>query len=180
MHSSKIIQWLKKDHNRIEILHCVSKLNLPQCYAAAGFIRNLVWDELHNIEVPTLLNDIDVIYFDSAETDTDYYLHYEASLKKMMPLINWQVRNQAHMHIKNGDRPYESTVDAMSFWPEKETAVAARLSTAKKYECISAFGYESLFNLRITHNPKREIDIFTKRIATKGWLAIWSKLMIRT
>ncbi|MGV2988134.1 nucleotidyltransferase family protein [Vibrio sp. E150_011] len=181
---SNVIQLIKQDALRSKALHCVFQLNLPQCYLSAGFVRNLVWDHLHSKQHPTVLNDVDVIYFDPNEHTANRYQaankhqEYEEQLRCMMPELNWQVRNQALMHVRNGDMPYLSTVDAMSYWPEKETAVGIRQVGANKYECISAFGFDSLFNLQITPNPKRSRDVFEQRIHTKNWLTIWPMLRV--
>jgi hypothetical protein len=76
----KIIQLIKRDKLRLDALESVFLLNLPQCYLAAGFVRNLVWDYLHNKDSSTPLNDFDVIYFDPNEDDDLAYLKYEAKL----------------------------------------------------------------------------------------------------
>ncbi|CAH7108283.1 hypothetical protein VCHA54P496_10681 [Vibrio chagasii] len=60
----QIAALIEQDPLRTKILECVAQLDLPQCYVAAGFVRNLVWDHLHGFDNPTPLNDIDVIYFD--------------------------------------------------------------------------------------------------------------------
>lgn len=174
----KIIQLIERDSLRIEALESIQYLNLPQCYLAAGFVRNLVWDHLHQKRVPSSLNDIDVIYYDSDEIDDEAYLKYEAELSLRMPQIEWQVRNQAKMHIRNGDNSYQSIVDAMSYWPEKETAVAIRKNIHGNYECISAFGLESLFDLKVTHNLKRNRGIFEHRVKSKKWLIQWPMLRV--
>lgn len=184
----KIIELLQQDKLRIDALECVFQLNLPDCYLAAGFVRNMVWDHLHEKTTSTALNDMDVIYFDANELDNKAYLKYETQLKRQMPAVNWQVRNQARMNIRNGDRAYLSSLDAMAFWPEKETAVAVRRISKKnvneldgvhhKYECIAAFGFESLFSFQVTHNPKREISVFEKRVDSKNWLVKWPKLIV--
>ena len=172
----RIVELIKQDPVRVKALECVSKLGLPQCYIAAGFVRNLVWDALHGFDVATPLNDADVIYFSPDENDPNAYLQYESQLKQLMPEINWQVRNQALMHIRNGDLPYTSSLDAMSYWPEQETAVAIRQVTPDTYECIAAFGYESLFGYCVTHNPKRSRETFENRVNSKGWLVRWPSL----
>ena len=174
----KIIELIQQDSLRVEALECITCLDLPQCYLAAGFVRNLVWDNLHQKLTPSALNDIDVIYFAPDEVDDDIYLTYEAELTLRMPHVNWQVRNQAKMHIRNGDRPYQNIVDAMSFWPEKETAVAIRKAEHNNYECIAAFGFESLFALQLTYNAKRSRDIFEGRVKLKGWLTQWPRLKV--
>lgn len=173
-----LIELLKGDKIRVQALAQVSRLGLPQCYIAAGFVRNLVWDFLHQISSATPLNDVDVIYFAPLEAEPNRYLHYEAKLRNAMPSINWQVRNQANMHIRNNDQPYQSVLDAMSYWPEKETAVAVRQTEPEQYECISAFGLASLFNLSVSYNPKRSRQVFKQRVETKAWLTKWPNLTL--
>jgi len=174
----RVIQLISQDEQRVKALKSARQLGLPQCYLAAGFVRNLVWDHLHDKAVSTPLNDIDVIYFDSNEVDPNRHLAYEAILTQQMPELNWQVRNQAKMHQRNGDQPYSSVLDAMSYWPEKETAVGIRILTNGQYECISAFGFASLFQLQITYNSKRDRSVFNQRLKAKQWLQQWPKLML--
>jgi len=175
---NKIVELIEQDEMRVRALDCVFHLGLPQCYIAAGFVRNLVWDHLHKKPCSTPLNDLDVIYFDPTEIRSNAHVEYESKLMSMMPELNWQVRNQAQMHKRNGDKPYLSSIDAMSYWPEKETAVGIRKRHNKEYECVSAFGFESLFNFQVTYNPKRDRDIFEKRLKSKGWLVQWPNLKI--
>ena len=174
----RIIPLLARDKLRLQALDCVQQLNLPQCYLAAGFVRNLVWDHLHRYTQSTPLNDVDVIYFDANETVSDKYKEYESILNKLMPQLHWEVRNQAFMHRRNGDLRYKSTLEAMGHWPEKETAVAVRKLTSGQFECIAAFGFDSLFNLQITYNDKRHYQIFKNRVESKGWLKLWPNLVV--
>jgi hypothetical protein len=169
---------LAKDRLRLEALSCVRLLNLPECYLAAGFVRNLVWDNLHQKLEPTPLNDVDVIYFDLNESSPDKYKAYELTLKAWLPQLHWQVRNQALMHLRNSDEPYKSSLDAMSYWPEKETAIGIRQLDNGHFDCISVFGYDSLFNLQVTYNPKRSRSVFEHRIKSKGWLNTWRHLAV--
>ena len=68
---NRIITLIEKDELRVKALDCVRQLNLPHCYLAAGFVRNLVWDHLHQKLVSTPLNDVDVIYFDETESNPE-------------------------------------------------------------------------------------------------------------
>ncbi len=111
-----LVQLLLADPERMKAMECARSLALPDCYIAAGFVRNLVWDHLHHKPQPTPLNDLDIVYFDPNEIDDKAALIYEAQLTAMMPEFNWQVRNQANMHLRNGDKPYQNTLDAMSYW----------------------------------------------------------------
>ena len=52
----------------------------------------------------------------------------EAELRALAPGIDWSVKNQARMHLRNGDPPYSGATDAMRHWPETATAIA-RIST---------------------------------------------------
>ena len=90
-----LVQLLLADHERMKAMECARSLALPDCYVAAGFVRNLVWDHLHHKPQPTPLNDLDIVYFDPNETDDKAAFIYEAQLAAMMPELNWQVRNQA-------------------------------------------------------------------------------------
>lgn len=173
-----ITQLIKKDSMRMQALECLLLLDLPDAYIAAGFVRNLVWDHLHDKTVSSSLNDVDVIYYDLNEDAPDKYRDYECALSTMMPTFKWQVRNQALMHSQNGDSPYKDSLDAMSYWPEKETAVAIRKLASGEFACIAAFGFESLLKLQLTHNPKREKTVFNQRIKSKNWFENWPKLVI--
>lgn len=175
--AESIIEFIKSDELRMHALDCVHAQNLPEAYIAAGFVRNLVWDKLHYKTRPTPLNDIDVIYFDSNEPNPNKFLDYEQKLSKLLPQLNWQVRNQALMHVRNNDEPYTSSLDAMSYWPEKETAVGIRKISNGHFECISAFGFDSLFKLAVTRNPKRSKSVFEHRIKSKDWLTHWPRLV---
>ncbi len=167
-----------KDSFRLGVLQVVRQLDLPQGFVAAGFVRNLVWDHLHRKETPSDLNDIDVIYFDAQEQSENQYKRYEQQLREAMPGVNWQVRNQARMHIKNQDRPYQNVQEAMSYWPEKETAIAVRLTSGGQIDCVTPFDLSTLFALKITHNPNRDKLIFEQRVKSKNWLIHWPMLKV--
>lgn len=83
------------------------------------------------------------------------------------------------MHKRNLDNPYTSTLDAMSYWPEVETAVGAALSKGGKVTVISPFGFESFFNFTVTINDKRpKPEAFNTRINTKQLLEKWPRLVV--
>jgi hypothetical protein len=57
---------IASDRRRMEVLRFVRDLGLPDCWVAAGFVRNCVWDHLHGRATSPLAQDIDVIWFDPA------------------------------------------------------------------------------------------------------------------
>jgi hypothetical protein len=177
MFEQRLIELLQADRMRMESLVAVQQLNLPDCYIAAGFVRNLVWDNLHQSKTP--LNDIDVIYFDKNDRNKELAMKAEKQLAQSLPNLNWQVKNQAIMHIRNGDPAYQNSLHAMSFWPEKETAVGARLAQDGDIEIISAFDLKRLFSGSVSHNEKRNKQIFEQRVDAKNWLRIWPNLKVK-
>ena len=158
----------------MNVLSIVHSLFLPDCYVAAGFLRNLVWDSIHSSN--TKLNDIDIVFYDKSDLDNVSAKLISKKLNQKYPDFKWEAKNQAFMHIRNGDDPYKGTLDAMSYWPEKETAIGATLSDDGSIYIVSAFGLESLFNGKVSHNKKRSKDVFLNRVNTKKWLETWPKL----
>ena len=173
----RIQKLIKNDARRMQLLRVVAALALPDCYIAAGFVRNMVWDYLHGYE-STPLNDVDVVFFDSGNSSSDFSELIQEKLSRLEPSILWQVKNQALMHVKNNDRPYNSTADAMSHWPEKETAVGVTLGNYGAIGVVAPFGVESLFAGCISHNPKRSKSAFQLRLEEKQWLTKWPRLKI--
>ncbi|MFT5236225.1 MAG: hypothetical protein ACI90A_001594, partial [Shewanella sp.] len=121
-HEELLITWIGQDPLRIRALQLVNALHLPQGFIAAGFVRNLVWDKLHDVVQSKPLADIDVIYFNPNDISTAADKAFERQLRQLAPELPWSVKNQARMHIRNGDDPYLSSLDAMGYWPEQETA----------------------------------------------------------
>ncbi|MEL4279467.1 MULTISPECIES: nucleotidyltransferase family protein [Shewanella] len=181
--------WLSQDRGRMRALElaqqCAQVHSLPQWCLAAGFVRNLVWDKLHDIKSRPL-NDIDLIYYCPLDTRPERDRAIEAYLQTLAPDLPWSVKNQARMHLNNQDNPYQSTQDAMCYWPEQETAVAVYLehmpntesSVVDNLQLIAPFGLSSLFALQLTHNPKRALAVFEQRIATKNWLKQYPRLSL--
>lgn len=175
----ELIQTIENDAWMMNILRIVRELELNDSWIGAGFIRNKIWDVLHE-KKRTVLNDIDVIYFDSSTTNKATELVIQYQLKKVHPNLNWSVKNQARMHFKNGHSPYKNSTEAISFWPETATAIAIRLTTKNKVEYIAPYGLEDLFNLRLIPSPNANNSIFEHRIAEKQWVKTWSKLIVQT
>lgn len=176
----RIATWLGEDPVRCRLLLVLAGLQLPDAWLAAGFVRNLVWDRLHGYREPTPLADLDVIYFDPVDCRPERDRGIEASLAARAPGWPWSVKNQARMHLRNDDRPYRDSLDAMAHWPEVETALAARLGAAGRLEVVSPFAQDGLFALHLTPNPLRPRPAaFRQRLATKGWLERWPRLQVQ-
>lgn len=172
---SNIIDLICADKFRMDLLAVVASLNLPDCYIAAGFVRNLVWDYLHGFQ-PTALNDVDVLYFSKSAINERTAL---TVLNSAYPGVKWQLKNQALMHERNFDPPYEDTIHAMAYWPELETAIGAKLDANGEVIVASPFDISAIFNGFITHNIKRDETVFLQRVAEKKWLEKWPMLRLK-
>ncbi|WP_335921186.1 nucleotidyltransferase family protein [Shewanella chilikensis] len=162
-----IKNWLKQDRMRMQALECVANLGPIDVWLAAGFVRNLVWDKLHG--TVSRLSDIDVIYYEPNDTSEVTDKAYEAKLVAALDLP-WSVKNQARMHLKNNHQPYVSVSDAMSYWPEQQTALAVRLR-AGELQLLNLFPLGPLLALELSPNPKSTPGVFESRLKAKNWLA---------
>ncbi|KVX00369.1 nucleotidyltransferase family protein [Shewanella frigidimarina] len=184
---SLLWQWLQQDETRLAALMVCQKVmqqqGITDWLISAGFIRNLIWDNLHNMASQSL-NDIDVIYWRDNNPSSAEDQAIQAMLIKQIDLP-WSVKNQARMHLRNGDMAYISCADAMSFWPEKQTAIGVKLASIDdltsaefQLQVTSVFGLSCLFDLSLSPNPKRDKAIFNHRVSQKGWLIHYSKLLV--
>lgn len=169
----RLIQLIRVDSVRMTALKAVRSLQLPDCWIGAGFIRNFVWSHLHGQTPLQHEADIDVIWFGAEDREEETDRAFEAQLQTMMPDQNWSVKNQARMHIRNGDLPYSSCADAMRHWPETATAIAIRLADDGDLQCNVPFGLSDLFTLQLNPTPHFQANkpqLFPKRVKEKGWL----------
>ncbi|MFS1513766.1 nucleotidyltransferase family protein [Chengkuizengella sp. SCS-71B] len=178
-----VIKLVQEDNWMMEILLAAKALELPDWWICAGFVRNKIWDSLHNFSERTILSDIDVIFFDDLHIDKKYEKNLEEKLRKIMPNIPWEVKNEARMHIVNGILPYSSSVDAISKFPETATALGLKLDTHNNLILTAPCGIEDVINLEVKPTPyflsnENLSSIYKKRIKQKNWKSIWNKIKI--
>jgi hypothetical protein len=161
----------------VTILRAVEALDLPDCWIGAGFVRNAVWDALHDRPWSASHGDIDVAFFDGSDANPARDRSIEIELGGSIPGERWSVKNQARMHIRNGDSPYMDTADALRHWPETCTAVAAR-SVGRRIELLAPFGIRDLASLIVSPTPAfaLKIEIYRRRIVDKAWAERWPRL----
>ncbi|KMS55971.1 hypothetical protein V474_13160 [Novosphingobium barchaimii LL02] len=177
--TSRISSILRADPLRWHLLGVVEALNLPDCWIGAGFVRNAVWDHLHQRSIAPPNADVDVIWYDPDCADAAEDRKFEAHLLALEPSITWSVKNQARMHGRNGDAPYASATDAMRYWPETATAVAARRRGSDGCDIAAPFGLDDLLDLVLRPTSRFRVEkrtIYEDRIRTKGWFGSWPLL----
>ena len=174
---NKLKKFIYSDAERMNILQIVRSLHLNDCWVGAGFVRNLVWDRLHNYSTSTHLNDVDVIFFDSGlEKEKNSLL--EEQLTDSFSGVNWSVKNQAYMHQKQGHLPYDSSEEALRFWVETATAVAVRLNDEEELEVLAPYDIQDLFDLVLRPVSQDKLSVMNGRIRDKNWLEIWPNLKV--
>ncbi|GEM_PF-310894 len=173
-----ICRLIEKDEWMMAALKEVQKLDLPDWWIGAGFVRNKVWDTLHNFNKRTPLGDIDVIYFDPANRSENSETQYQKELSMNMPGENWSVTNQVRMSTFNNDEPYVSSIDALSKWPETATCIAVKLDGSGKVIITAPHGVTDLLGLIVRPSPtfNNRPEKFEARLKKKNWGDTWPKL----
>jgi hypothetical protein len=171
-----VVDFIAQRPDMMRLIGIVEALSLPDCWIGAGFVRNAVWDPLHGnvAEVP---GDVDVAWFDAVCAAPARDAAIEAHLCEVDPRVRWDVKNQARMHVRNGDAPYRNVEAAIACWPETATAVAVRKHDGR-LELIAPYGIDDLTGLIVRPTPAflHKADIIARRVREKGWRARWPRL----
>ena len=174
----QIEQCIAQDDFRVQLLTQVNQLQLPDWYIAAGIVRNYLWDLVFDSTSFAPINDVDVIYFCLNDTSEQTDLKYEKQLESINPNVKWSVKNQARMHLRNNDAPYKSSLNAMKYWPEVQTAIGITLDNNSEIKAVSPFSDRLKMNC-ITRNPiKNNLEVFEQRLASHKWLECWPELQV--
>ncbi|MBC8673863.1 nucleotidyltransferase family protein [Aeromonas hydrophila] len=100
------------------------------------FIRNLIWDHLHRKAVPTALNDIDLIYLDSADPTGLQEADHEARLAARMPGQQWRCATRPACMCASLC-PRSPARSALSHWVEVPTCIGVRLLADDSFEWLA-------------------------------------------
>ncbi|MGE6287735.1 nucleotidyltransferase family protein [Aeromonas media] len=171
---------LRADPLRMACLWAARELALPDWALGAGFVRNLIWDHLHQKAEPTPLNDIDLIYLDPGDPEGADEREHEAWLAERLPGQRWEVRNQARMHVRQQVPPFASSLEALSHWVEVPTCIGVRLLANDEFQWLAPHGFGHNWSLQVSANPRcrQESRIFIDRIRDKQWQRIWPDLVV--
>ena len=173
-----ILELIKRDKWMISVLKIVKELHLSDWWVGAGFVRNKVWDYLHGYKKRTPLNDLDIIFFDKNKNRL-YETRLQNRLKKKYPKINWSIKNQARMHLKNGNEPYSSSLDGLARWTETPTCIGVKLNESDNLVLLAPHGIEDLISLKVRIGPLlKNKKLYKQRIKEKNWNKTWPKLKI--
>lgn len=180
-YENDITKLIAEDEWMMEVLQAAKTLNLPDWWICAGFVRSKIWDTIHKFKDRTPLTDIDVIYFDSTNTNEETEKTFEATLKAILPNVPWSVKNQARMHVINNLPPYSSAVEGIANFPETVTALGVKLNENDDVILTAPHGIEDLIHLKIKPTPRflesaGLTEIYKERILKKNWQSTWTEL----
>ena len=169
-----LIHLIRSDPWRLSALRCLRDVAGVEAWIAAGFVRNLVWDRLQGLDAAPL-DDVDVLTWWPDDTGREAEIAVEWALHRRLPDVPWSVRNQARMHLRNGDDAYSDLADAMAHWLETATGVAVCLDADGCLQLLAAYGLDDLMGgvLRPTSTGAMRRSQLDERIERKGWLRRW-------
>ena len=148
-------------------------------WLGGGAIRNCVWDMLTGRG--TLQDDFDVVYFDASDTTPTSEARMEDQVRVRLPLgLKVSVKNQARMHLVNGEPQRYSLAEAIENWPETATSIGVRLSAANIVEIIAPHGVDDLLGLTVRPTPyhSKHGRAFADRVSAKAWTTHWPELKV--
>jgi uncharacterized protein len=153
-------------------------------YVAAGAVRDTVWNFVTGRPCSVPEGDVDVVYWSDAESPDASQAH-EARLRAVLPDFDWEVTNQATVHVWHWRSqgkliaPHKSVAEGLATWPETATAVGVRLTVEGEIDVLAPLGLADLLALRLRHNAARaDADVFWRRVESKRWLQRWPELQI--
>ncbi|MET8044359.1 nucleotidyltransferase family protein [Micromonospora sp. NPDC005215] len=180
MSAQDVVGVIESDPGAMRVLRAVADLGLPDWWIGAGFVRNRVWDAISGLPVSPE-RDVDVAYFDPDKLDPREDARAEAHAIVALPEVPWEIRNQARMHLRNGDEPYMSALDAISRWPETATCVAVTLRN-DSVRLVSSHGLTDLVGMVVRPSPAMDNATgratVQRRVEVKGWLHRWAGLRL--
>lgn len=173
-----VYEFVLDDPFRRSVIEAGRSIGLPDGAIGAGFVRQPMWDHLHDFLPTEKFADIDVLYFDASDLTLESELQFEQELARHLPGVPWEVTNQARMHLKNGDSAYRDTADAIAHWLETPTAVAMRLTTRSAGSLIAPFGIDDLLAIQIKPTPAgiRRREACRNRLRQKDWHLRWPRV----
>lgn len=177
---------LSTNQDVVTILTVIDELGLADAWLCAGTIRNYVWNYLTGKNQLDQSSDVDIVFYDQ-RISYEETLKIEARLKQQHPEYRWELKNQVFMHPHNPNTPpYKSAKEAISKFPEKCTAIGARLNKQTgKLELFAPFGIEELIQFKVAPTDyfladSKRSAVYQERMKQKDWLKKWPNLTITT
>src|SRR5262249_1152001 len=183
VYSERLIAIIRSNHAFMRILEAVRDCDPPDWLVGAGVLRNLVWDHLHGYGVPTPHRDVDVAFFDAAALSSDHDRQVAAELRRRLPDVPWQARNQAAVHLwyearfGYAVRSVRSSAEGVATWPETVTSIAVRLRADSEVDVVAPQGLSDMFEMVLRRNPRKvSLEEYRRRAREKRILERWPQV----
>ncbi|MCA9549308.1 MAG: nucleotidyltransferase family protein [Myxococcales bacterium] len=163
-----VLDIIAGDRWRLGTLNLVAELELPDAWVGGGFVRNAVWDRLHDRPM-TPLNDIDVVYCDRTRTDASIDENLALELAARSPKRPWSVLNVAR-------KGFKSVEAAMRKWPETATAVAVAIQPGNRLALLAPYGVTDLVAMIVRPTSPEMVELVKARMEKKRWLKLYPNL----
>jgi hypothetical protein len=168
-----------------EVLTAVRDCAPPDWYVGGGVVRNVVWDHLHGYTRPTLLNDVDVAFYDPHDLSPERDRAVQDQLCDRLPSVPWEATNQAAVHLWYEEAfgyavpPLRSTEEGIGTWPETVTSMGVRLLWNDQLLISAPCGLDDLFQMILRHNPRRvSIEQYRRRVEEKQIRQKWPQVRV--
>jgi hypothetical protein len=123
------------------------------------------------------------VYFDAVDTAGERSL--EAALRQHAPHFDWEVTNQAGVHLwyeqtfGRAVAPLRSVEEGIATWPETATAVAARLAPDGDIALLAPLGLDDLLDMIVRWNPALATsEQYLQRIGARQFGRRWPKVRV--
>ena len=169
----------------VHVLNVVAASGLPDAWAGAGILRDLVWGHRHDGFDPAAVRDIDVAFFDPDDLSRRRDEAAQQRLESMADLP-WEATNQAAVHTWYAEHFHEDPVaplasvhEAVATWPETATCVAIRLASPYGIEVCAPYGLDDLLHGVWRRNPTRlSVAASTARLARHRIAERWPSVVV--
>ena len=159
------------------VLQAARAAGLPDYAIAGGFVRNAVWDHLHDVDEQHRPRDIDVAYFDPNDLSEARDLEVATLLRNELSTVEWEPSNQAAAHrlgLPGVTQPPLSLEATLATWPETVTSIGVRLNPDDSLTIIAPFGLDDLFEMKLRRNPAcLTQEQYQQRLRRKGIRESW-------
>jgi hypothetical protein len=159
------------------VVHEVGEELGVELLVIGGFVRNAVWDWLHDYSVPTPLDDVDVVYLSPPGAS---FTHTEVRdrLKEAMPNLRWSVKDVRMAKRRGKVDGYPSITASLQEAPETASSVAVRRDGLTAISVCAPLGVDDLLTgILRPSRPQARFQVM-RRARTKRWLTTWPDLLV--
>ena len=168
------------DKELIAILTIIAELELPDAWLAAGALRNYVWMSYQESQVCWIQVTLMLSFLPLRLLMRRLKL-FKNSFKWPTLVINGKSKIRSLCMVTVRTAPYQNARGAISKYPERCTAIAARLKDGD-LELFLPYG-DDIVNFIVQLTPhfladEERMAVYRERLKKKDWQKRWPRLQI--